>query len=299
MALVSEDRNHRRGDVRIGNVQGRPWLITGEDEGFDIGEASEGRFGPGLTEMYECWPEFAAWAPAAAGEIKRFRPEDLGPPSPEPRQVFAIGLNYRDHAEEAGLAIPADPLVFTKYLSSFAGPRAEVALPPGTVDWEVELVVVMGRTARHVAAADAWAYVAGLTVGQDLSERGLQLAGSPAQFSLGKSFPGFSPTGPYLVTPDELPDPADLELGCRLNGEQVQQARTSLMVFAVNTLIERLSRVNTLFPGDVIFTGTPSGVGVAMNPPRFLAAGDELTSYVEGIGQIRQTFTTATEGIAQ
>jgi len=119
--------------VRIGNVQGRPWLITGEDEGFDIGEASAGRFGPGLKEIYEQWPEFTAWAPGAAGGIKRFSPEDLGPPSPEPRQVFAIGLNYRDHAEEAGLAIPAEPLVFTKYVSSFTGPSAEVALPPGTV----------------------------------------------------------------------------------------------------------------------------------------------------------------------
>lgn len=285
--------------MRIGNVQGRPWLITGEGEGFDIGEASEGRFGPGLKEIYEHWQEFAAWAPAADGQTKRFCPEDLGPPSPEPRQVFAIGLNYRDHAKEAGLAIPAEPLVFTKYVSSFAGPSTEVALPPGTVDWEVELVVVIGRTARWVAAADAWEHVAGLTVGQDLSERGLQMAGSPAQFSLGKSFPGFSPTGPYLVTPDELADPADLALGCRLNGEQVQRARTSFMVFAVDVLIERLSRVTTLFPGDVIFTGTPAGVGVVRTPARFLAPGDELVSSIEGIGQIRQTFTAAaTERIA-
>jgi 2,4-diketo-3-deoxy-L-fuconate hydrolase len=225
----------------------------------------------------------------------RARPSrgDLGAPSPEPRQVFAIGLNYLDHVAEAGLAVPEEPAVFTKYVSSFTGPYAEVELPPDTVDWEVELVVVIGRIARRVAAADAWDYVAGLSVGQDLSERGLQFAGSPAQFSLAKSFPDFSPVGPVLVTPDELENPMDLELGCWLNGEQVQKARTSQLVFAVDALIEKLSRVTTLFPGDVIFTGTPAGVGAVRTPPRFLSPGDEIVSYVEGIGEIRQTFVAA------
>ncbi|WP_432182818.1 fumarylacetoacetate hydrolase family protein [Streptomyces sp. NBC_00063] len=284
--------------MRIGNVQGRPWLITGDGEGFDIGKASSGRFGPGLAEIYENWPEFAAWAPSADGEVKTFLPEDLGPPSPEPRQVFAVGLNYRDHAEEAELSIPAEPLTFTKYVTSFAGACVEVELPPGKVDWEVELVVVVGRTARRVAAADAWEHVAGLTVGQDISERDLQLIGPVPQFSLGKSFPGFSPTGPYLVTPDELDNLADLELGCSLNGQEVQRARTSLMLFPVDILIERLSRITTLMPGDVIFTGTPAGVGVHHTPPRFLAPGDELVSYIEGLGHIKQTFTAAKEGSA-
>ncbi len=286
------------GDVRIGNVQGRPWLITAEAHGVDIYEASDHRYGRDLPALYEDWAEFSAWASAACGASAPlpsapFTRGDLGAPSPEPRQVFAIGLNYLDHVAEAGLAVPEEPAVFTKYVSSFTGPNAEVELPPGTVDWEVELVVVIGRIARRVAAADAWDYVTGLSVGQDLSERGLQFAGSPAQFSLAKSFPDFSPVGPVLVTPDELENPMDLELGCWLNGEQVQKARTSQLVFAVDALIEKLSRVTTLFPGDVIFTGTPAGVGAVRTPPRFLSPGDEIVSYVEGIGEIRQTFVAA------
>jgi 2,4-didehydro-3-deoxy-L-rhamnonate hydrolase len=276
--------------VRIGNVQGRPWLITGEDQGIAIYEASDHRFGSDFPSLYERWDEFLTWASSVDRQSASFDRADLGAPSPEPRQVFAIGLNYHDHIREAGLAVPAEPAVFTKFVSSFVGPHAEVELPAGTVDWEVELVVVVGRAARTVAAADAWHYIAGLSVGQDLSERGLQLIGSPAQFSLGKSFPGFSPTGPALVTPDELADPTDLELGCYLNGQQVQKARTSQMVFTIDVLIEKLSRVTTLYPGDVIFSGTPAGVGAVRTPPRFLARGDELVSYVEGLGEVRQVF---------
>ncbi|KOG85961.1 fumarylacetoacetate hydrolase family protein [Streptomyces varsoviensis] len=278
--------------MRIGNVRGRPWLITGEGEGIDIYEASGHRFGPDLPALYERWDEFADWEPAA-GRRAGFTPADLGAPSPNPRQVFAIGLNYYGHVREAGLEVPTEPSVFTKYVSSFAGAESSVELPPGTVDWEVEIAVVIGRTAREVAAGDAWRYVAGLTVAQDLSERGLQLAGAPPQYSLGKSFPGFGPTGPFLVTPDEFADPADLELGCVLNGEPVQKARSTEMVFPIDVLIEKVSQVTTLFPGDVVFTGTPAGVGAVRTPPRFLAAGDELVSYVEGIGSIRQTFTAA------
>lgn len=281
--------------MRIGNVRGRPWLITGDAEGIDIHEASGHRIGCDFPGLYEQWDDLVDWAASAAGDRAGFAPEELGAPSPHPRQVFAVGLNYLDHIEEAGLAVPEEPAVFTKYVSSFAGADSAVELPPGTVDWEVEVVVVIGRTARHVAARDAWGHVAGLTVGQDLSERGLQLVGSPAQYSLGKSFPGFSPTGPYLVTPDELADPADLEMGCLLNGEPVQKARSSGMVFPIDVLIEKLSRVTTLFPGDVIFTGTPAGVGAVRTPPQFLAPGDELVSYIEGIGSIRQSFVAAAD----
>lgn len=280
--------------MRIGNVRGRPWLLTGVDEGIDISTASAGRFAADLPSLYERWAEFREWATEQfdlnGTKPGRIDPRQLEAPSPAPRQVFAIGLNYRDHAEEAGLPVPVEPSVFTKYVSSFAGPDIEVALPPGTVDWEVELVVVIGALARHVPAHRAWAHIAGVTVGQDISERGLQLVGAPPQFSLGKSFPGFSPTGPYVVTPDELADPNDLELGCLVNGELLQQARTSQMVFPVDVLIEKLSRVTTLLPGDVIFTGTPAGVGAVRTPPRFLAAGDELVSYVRGVGEIHQTF---------
>ena len=139
-------------------------------------------------------------------------------------------------------------------------------------------------------AASAWDYVAGLSVGQDISERILQMATTPPQFSLGKSYPGFGPVGPWLVTPDEFDNPEDLELGCLINGEQMQKARTSQLIFGVSELIEQLSRVTPLLPGDVIFTGTPSGVGLGRNPQRWLAPGDVLTSYIEGIGEMRHGF---------
>jgi 2-keto-4-pentenoate hydratase/2-oxohepta-3-ene-1,7-dioic acid hydratase in catechol pathway len=209
---------------------------------------------------------------------------------PAPRQIFAIGLNYADHARESRLDVPAVPPVFTKFASSLNGPRGDIQLPPGHVDWEVELVAVIGRHAHRVSRQDAWDYVAGLSVGQDISERVLQLAGSPAQFSLGKSFPGFAPIGPVLVTPDEVADKDDLELGCSVNGEQVQKGRTSEMVFPVPELIARLSAVAPLLPGDAIFTGTPAGVGLGRSPQRFLAAGDELHSYIVGIGEMHHRF---------
>lgn len=285
--------------MRIGNVRGRPWLITSRGQGIDVGAASGRQFGSDLPGLYQRWDEFVGWAVQAEFEAIPFEVSDLEAPSPSPRQVFAIGLNYLDHIQEAELEVPSEPSVFTKYVSSFAGPDVEVVLPPGNVDWEVELVAIIGREARNVSAEDAWSHVAGLTVGQDLSERALQLVGNPAQFSLGKSFARFSPMGPYLVTPDELADPRDLELGCRLNGEFVQKARTAQMVFSIEVLVEKLSQVATLYPGDVIFTGTPAGVGAVRKPPRFLGPGDELVSYVSGIGEIRQSFVaTSTTGLA-
>jgi 2-keto-4-pentenoate hydratase/2-oxohepta-3-ene-1,7-dioic acid hydratase in catechol pathway len=149
---------------------------------------------------------------------------------------------------------------------------------------------VIGRRAHRVAAADAWDHVAGLTVGQDLSARDIQMLGSPPQFSLGKSFPGFGPTGPWLVTPDALADRDDLAIGCAVNGEPVQAARTGAMLFPVGETIARLSAICPLLPGDLIFTGTPAGVGNRMDPPRYLAPGDELVSTIEGIGSLTTHF---------
>ncbi|WP_103384485.1 fumarylacetoacetate hydrolase family protein, partial [Pseudonocardia dioxanivorans] len=214
-------------------------------------------------------------------------PASLGNPAPVPRQVFAIGLNYADHAAESAFAVPEHPPVFTKFVSSLTGPTGDIALPPGSVDWEVELVVVVGRPAHRVRAEQGWDYVAGVTVGQDISERDLQRSGPAPQFSLGKSYPGFGPVGPVLVTPDELADPDDLELGCLVNGEQMQKGRTRDMVFGVGELIARLSAVTPLLPGDLLFTGTPAGVGLGRTPQRFLAPGDELVSYVRGVGEMR------------
>lgn len=284
--------------MRIANVHGRLTLLVAGGP-VDVATASDGRFGPDPQGVYEVFDEFVEWA-AGQGDLVGFDPATLdpatlGPPAPAPRQVFAIGLNYRDHVAEGGFPdAPESPTVFTKFPSSFAGPVSDVALPPGSVDWEVELVAVISRTARDVAVDRAWEHVAGLTVGQDLSEREMQLRGPAPQFGLAKSHPGFSPTGPVLVTPDELADRDDLAIGCAVNGEEVQKARTADMIFSVPELIAHLSSVVTLYPGDVIFTGTPSGVGAARKPPRFLQAGDELVSWVEGIGEIRQRFVGGT-----
>jgi 2-keto-4-pentenoate hydratase/2-oxohepta-3-ene-1,7-dioic acid hydratase in catechol pathway len=206
--------------------------------------------------------------------------------------VFAIGLNYRDHALESNLAVPDTfPPVFTKFRTALSGPITTVVLPPGgNVDWEVELVVVIGRRAERVAAADAWSHVAGLTAGQDISERITQLAGPAPQFSLGKSFPGFAPIGPWVVTVDEFGDPDDIELQCAIGEEILQKGRTSGFLFGVPALIEGLSRVTPLLPGDIIFCGTPAGVGIGRDPQRFLQPGDVLVSQVSGIGELRQTF---------
>jgi 2-keto-4-pentenoate hydratase/2-oxohepta-3-ene-1,7-dioic acid hydratase in catechol pathway len=200
--------------------------------------------------------------------------------------VFAIGLNYRTHAEESGMALPTVPATFTKFPGSLGGPFDDIEIVGDAIDWEVELVVVMGMRADRVAKADAWDHVAGLTVGQDISDRTLQFAAG-AQFSLGKSRRGYGPMGPWLVTPDEVPDRDDLALGCSVDGETVQDSRTSDLVFDVASLIEELSAVLPLEPGDVIFTGTPDGVGMARQPPRALHAGQVLETWIEGIGTIR------------
>ncbi|WP_113702366.1 fumarylacetoacetate hydrolase family protein [Nonomuraea lactucae] len=272
--------------MRIANDAGRLVLVR-DGGGLDVEKASDGLFGPDPQSVYERWGEFRAWAGTAEGEVAPIAPETLQAPAPRPRQVFAIGLNYRAHAEESQLDEPEFPTTFTKFPTSFTGAFATVHLPSDTVDWEVELVAVIGARAHEVAAADAWDHVAGLTVGQDLSDRTVQLRPPVPQFSLGKSFPGFSPTGPELVTPDELPDRDDLEISCAIDGELMQQSRTSHMIFPIPVLIEKISAICPLLPGDVIFTGTPSGVGAVREPKRFLRPGEVLESRIGGIGAMR------------
>jgi 2-keto-4-pentenoate hydratase/2-oxohepta-3-ene-1,7-dioic acid hydratase in catechol pathway len=208
--------------------------------------------------------------------------------------VFGIGLNYLDHAEESAMDAPTDSMVvFTKFPSSITGAFAEIALPAGSVDFEAELVVVIGAPAHRVSRDEAWDHVAGLTAGQDISERELQLRPPTPQFSLGKSYPGFAPMGPELVTVDEFEDRDDLELGCTLNGTQMQRSRTKLMIFSVAEIIARLSAVVVLQPGDVIFTGTPSGIGWARDPKVLLQPGDELVTTIQTVGSMRNRFVAA------
>jgi 2-keto-4-pentenoate hydratase/2-oxohepta-3-ene-1,7-dioic acid hydratase in catechol pathway len=281
--------------MRLANLRGRATLVVpgSDDRGIDVAEMSGGVFGPEMHRLYDRWDAFCG----VVGDLDltttpsvELEEDALREPVPAPRQVFGIGLNYRSHAAESGMAVPSVPATFTKFPASITGPFAVVELPNGTVDWEVELVVVIGRRADRVATADAWSHVAGLTVGQDLSDRTLQFAAG-GQFSLGKSYRGFAPLGPWLVTPDELDDPDDLALGCTIDGETLQDARTSDLVFGVPELVAELSAVVPMLPGDIIFTGTPAGVGFTRQPPRFLRPGEVLESWIEGIGTIRTRFT--------
>jgi 2,4-didehydro-3-deoxy-L-rhamnonate hydrolase len=276
--------------VRLANIQGRAKLVLG-NQCADVHEASGGRFGPEPKAVFDAWDEFRRWGAGWSGPTEdSFSPGRAGPPSPAPRQVFAVALNYVDHAAESGVKAPDDPLIFPKYLSAFTGPVTEVALPEGKVDWECELVAVIARRAHRISVGEGWSHVAGLTVGNDISERVLQRRGPVPQFGLGKSYPGFAPTGPVLVTPDEFQNPDDLAIGCDVNGQSMQDARTSDMIFSVSALVSFLSSVVTLLPGDVIFTGTPPGVGMGRNPPVFLKPGDRLRSWIEGIGELEQRF---------
>jgi 2-keto-4-pentenoate hydratase/2-oxohepta-3-ene-1,7-dioic acid hydratase in catechol pathway len=284
--------------VRIANVDGRLTVVPasiasivdgGTVAGVDVGRASEGRFGADPQSIYSRWDEFERWADdvdLAQADVP-VTADALGPVTPAPAQVFAIGLNYAAHAAETNVEAPSTPATFTKFPTCLAGPTGSVDLPAATVDWEVELVVVIGRLARSVATGDAWSHIAGVTVGQDFSERTLQRTGPVPQFSLAKSFPGFGPIGPALVTPDELADRDDLAIACSVDGQSMQSARTSMMLFNIPALVAHLSAVLPLIAGDIIFTGTPSGVGVARSPQRFLRSGEVVVSEIEGVGKLR------------
>jgi 2,4-didehydro-3-deoxy-L-rhamnonate hydrolase len=274
--------------MRFGNVGGRIKVTVG-DALVDVESASGGRLPADPVAAFEQWDALAEWAGSADARSAAAIPLSgaaLRAPVPRPRQVFGVGLNYRLHVAEGAREVPEEPAVFTKFPSCIAGPTSEIPVGSETVDWEVELVVAVGRTAHRIGAERAWHHVAGIMVGQDISDRAVQMR-PPAQWSLAKSFTGFGPTGPFLVTVDEVPDRDDLELGCSVNGEEVQKARTSDLIFPVPELVSRLSHIVTLWPGDLIFTGTPAGVGYARTPPRFLHAGDVVTSYIEGVGELR------------
>lgn len=264
-------------------------LVLLADAGLvDVAASSSGRFTADPMAAFPRWAELAEWAAAldpadavlAEGRID-------GPCVPRPGQVFGVGLNYRLHALESGLPIPETPLVFTKFPSSIAPAEGEVVLFTDRVDWEVEMAVVIGQRARGVYRDDAWRTVAGLTLAQDFSARDVQLtpAGTP-QFSLGKSFAGFLPLGPVLATLDEFADPSDVGLWCAIDGVRVQDGRTDDLVFPVPVLVEYLSSVVELQPGDVILTGTPSGVGFGMSPQRFLQPGETVESGMDVVGRM-------------
>lgn len=275
--------------MRLSVLDGRATLITAEGE-VDVERASEGRFPADVTTLYPRWAELRGWAASYVDAAADAQPESarIGAISPTPSQVFAIGLNYVDHAAESGFAVPEVPIVFTKFPSSIGSPFGELVLTGNAVDWEIEVVAVIGEGGRNIAAARAWDAIAGLTIGQDYSDRTVQFAGAPAQFSLGKSFAGFAPVGPILVTPDALPRPEEMVLECSIDGERKQNAPLSDLIFSIPFIIEFLSGVVELRPGDVIFTGTPPGVGFGMTPPRYLTSGQVVRSSVTGLGWMEQ-----------
>lgn len=245
----------------------------------------------------------ATLSPAALENMRDLDPNDLPVVTGQPRigacvgavgKLIAIGLNYADHAAEANMALPEEPIVFFKATSSICGPNDAVEIPRGSTktDWEVELGVVIGTRAKYVSEADALSHVAGYCILNDVSERDFQLHRS-GQWVKGKSHDTFAPMGPWLVTADEVPDPQNLAMSLSVNGQSMQDGSTRTMHFSVATVISHLSQFMTLYPGDVIATGTPPGVGMGQKPQVYLRDGDEMVLSIEGLGEQRQTCIAA------
>lgn len=233
-----------------------------------------------------------AAAAAKAGEAAgKFVTGRLRAPIRKPDKVICIGLNYRDHAAESGMAPPPEPVVFSKFSSAVVGPEDTVRLPKVAtqVDYEAELVVVIGKRGKNIPRAAAMSHVAGYTNGNDVSARDWQLNKPGKQWLLGKTPDTFAPTGPWLVTADEVPNPGALSIALRLNGQSMQNSTTKELIFGIDELIAYVSQIVTLEPGDLIFTGTPPGVGMARKPPVFLKPGDVTEVEVAGLGVLRNS----------
>lgn len=269
---------------RFACKNGRSQIVAADGTLVDLAEASAGRFSPEPIEAFRNWNKVREFAAGISGGGAPLVQSALDAPSPWPLQVFGIGLNYRSHAEESGMPIPTQPLTFTKFSSSIAGPDAEIPIPSPTVDWEAELVVVIADGGRDISRDKAWDAIAGIAVGQDISDRALQMATQPPQFNLGKSRKNFSPFGPWLVDARDVANRDAMQMRCTLNGEEVQRTVTDDLIFSVPDIVAYLSGIVQLLPGDVIFTGTPAGVGGSRKPPVFLKPGDVLETTIDGIG---------------
>jgi 2,4-diketo-3-deoxy-L-fuconate hydrolase len=269
--------------MRFATIDGRAALVS--DAGYaDLATASDGAFPSEPMAALGCWEDIRTWVASSTLNWQAYDRSQLGAPVPEPRQVFALAANYKDHAAEAGMDVPENPYVFTKFPSCIVGPDADVVLSGNRCDWEVELVVVISRRCRNVSAAEAWDVVAGLTVGQDISDRKVQFRKPLPHLAVSKSFPTFGPTGPWITSPDEFGDPGRLSLRCSVNDVLMQDSSTDQMVFDVPALIASISSMVELLPGDLIFTGTPAGVGSTRDPRLYLAPGDVILSEIEGLG---------------
>ena len=271
---------------RLANINGKSALIHG-DSYYDINTISQGEISSdpsnilnSLSDLHELSSKIDNFE--ATGLIDNSL---LGSPITNSRNCFAVGLNYKAHAEESGMEIPPFPMVFTKHTSCIIGPFDNIEMKSDIVDYEAELVVVIGKEGKNVTKQDAWEYVAGLTVGQDISDRAVQFHATPPQFNLGKSFDTFGPIGPYLVSPDFVDNKDALLLQCSVNDELRQESSTDDLIFTVPDIISYISEFLTLNTGDLIFTGTPSGVGATQG--KLLKDGDIVTTSIKEIGTIK------------
>ena len=270
--------------LRFGDHGEEKWgLADAEGRIRTLDDVLEGVTG---VELSQSWlAQLAELDPEKLSILKTGR--RIGPPIRRPLNFVCIGMNYADHCEEAGLPVPTEPYVFLKSLSAFSGPFDDIKIPRGgaKTDWEAELGVVIGTEARYVSEAEALNHVAGYCVVNDVSERAFQMERG-GSFDKGKSCDSFGPVGPYLVTPDEVPDPQNLDIWCEVDGQRMQNGNTKSMIFSVRTLISYVSQFITLHPGDVIATGTPPGVGLGKKPdPIYLRPGQTVKTGVRGLGE--------------
>jgi 2,4-didehydro-3-deoxy-L-rhamnonate hydrolase len=292
LSLPPNSQRKNRIFMRIANLAGRATIVT--DEGIlDVATGSHGAFSSSIDKCIAQLDTLKVWfdaaQPAVSDHVKPdlfARDPRLGAVVTSPQQIFAIGLNYRHHANEMNLTLPSEPMVFTKFASSVCGPNDELPVRGETTDFEAELVVVIGKRSRDLSVERALDVVAGYCVGQDFSERSLQMRGAQAQFSLGKSHRNFTPIGPWLTTRDEIVNPNSLAITCSVNDREYQNSNTSDMVFTVAEIVSYLSTVVELRPGDLIFTGSPHGVGQGQKPPVFLKPGDLIVTAIDGLGRI-------------
>ena len=269
----------------LGNVGGRAVLVS-DQHYFDIEQLSNGSLSSNPMHAIAAEKQLHTLASqiAAATPTGTIHNVVLGPPVPMPRNCYAVGLNYKSHADEASMQLPTNPLVFTKFPSCLVGPTSDIEMRSDGVDYEVELVVVIGTGGKDIDRENAWSHVAGVTVGQDISDRFAQFAAQPPHFDLGKSFDTFGPIGPFVFSTDHFADLNNFVMETRVNDEVRQSDSTKNLIFDVPFLIEYLSRITTLTSGDIIFTGTPDGIGATQG--KFLKDGDVITSTIEGIGTL-------------
>ena len=270
---------------KLANIKGRAALLN-EESFYDLEEISNGNLSHDSTKALFHLEELGELSKnlndlEATGNISE---AEFDAPVSFPKNCYAVGLNYRNHAEEANMAIPEVPMIFTKHTSCLVGASADVEMRSNYVDYEAELVMVIGLSGKDISKDNAWNHVAGLCVGQDISDRPAQFASTPPMFNLGKSFDTFGPMGPALVSPDSLPNKENLVIECKVNDEIRQNDNTDDLIFDVPTIISYLSEIVTLNTGDVIFTGTPGGVGVTQG--KFLKDGDIITTSIEGLGTL-------------